>query len=245
QAVLDEALRQAESGQPEHFLCVHSEGWHPGVIGIVAGRLKERFDLPTAVLAVGNGIGKASARSVRGVDIGAAITAARQEGLLLAGGGHAMAGGFTLEMAKLDAFLAFMQTRLQEPLAAYHTNRALWLDGTLPPAAVTPALAEALGHLAPFGNGNPRPVFAIPRARLVHTDILKNSHLRCIFTESGPAAMAATRVKAMAFRAMDTELGNALLGSVGKEMAVALEITPGFWQGNVQVDCTIRDIALY
>ncbi|MBJ6121940.1 single-stranded-DNA-specific exonuclease RecJ [Sphingomonas mollis] len=190
-----------------NVVLVWGRGWHPGVIGIVAGRLKERLGRPVVVVAVDeHGIGKGSGRSITGVDLGAAIMAAREHGLLVAGGGHAMAAGLTIEEAHLPALATFLNERLSDTVTRAREDRALLLDAVLAPGGVTPALVESLEVGGPYGAGWPAPRVAAGPFRLVKVDIVGNGHIRVI-----AAGDDGRSIKAMAFRAADTDLGQALL----------------------------------
>ncbi|MBA3837725.1 MAG: single-stranded-DNA-specific exonuclease RecJ [Sphingomonas sp.] len=184
-------------------------GWHPGVIGIVAGRLKERFGKPAIVIALGeDGIGKGSGRSVPGVDLGQAVLAAKEAGLLIAGGGHAMAAGLTIDGAQIAAFAEFLNARLAAGVAQSIGDRALLLDAVLAPGGVTPALVHALEAGGPYGMGWPAPRIAAGPFRVIKADIVGNGHVRAIMTgEDG------SRLKTVAFRQADSVLGQALLGA--------------------------------
>ena len=171
-AILDQAMRQAEVQLAAgHAVLLLSGGdWHPGVVGIVAGRVRERFNRPSLVAAaLEDGTVKGSARSVEGLDIGAAIIMARQSGLLLTGGGHAMAGGFSLDASGLPAFHRHLDDRLAAA-RLLPPAQALLVDGVLAVPAATVALATEIGRLAPFGPGNPEPLFALPRVRVLRAD---------------------------------------------------------------------------
>jgi len=188
---------------------VAGQGWHPGVIGIVAGRLKEKLGRPAIVVALGeDGIGKGSGRSIPGVDLGAAILSAKEHGLLLAGGGHAMAAGLTVEAARLPDLSAFLEDRLGVAVARAGEGRALLLDAVLATGGVTPALVEAMDAGGPYGTGWPQPRVAAGPVRVVKADVVGENHVRAIVSGDDGA-----RLKAMAFRAADTPLGQALLGA--------------------------------
>jgi single-stranded-DNA-specific exonuclease len=188
---------------------VSGRGWHPGVIGIVAGRLKEKLGRPAIVVALDeNGIGKGSGRSISGVDLGAAILAAKEHGLLVAGGGHAMAAGLTVAEGQLPALAEFLDARLSEAIARSAESRALLLDAVLSARGVTPALVEALEAGGPYGTGWPSPRVAAGPVRVIKADIVGNGHVRAIVSGDDGG-----RLKAMAFRAADTALGQALLGA--------------------------------
>jgi len=201
-----EALLPAQGNRAVAVVSGH--GWHPGVIGIVASRLKERSGRPAIVVALDGGIGKGSGRSVSGVDLGAAVMAAKDAGLLVAGGGHAMAAGLTIDEAKLDAFADFLDERLGADVAAASDRRALLVDAVVGAGGVTPALVEALEAGGPYGAGWPSPRVAAGRVRVVKADIVGNGHVRAIV--SGDDGRP---VKAMAFGQADSALGQALLGA--------------------------------
>lgn len=236
---LDEAIRMAEeTAQDDGLIYVSAEGWHPGVIGIVAGRLKERFNRPACVVARADGIGKGSGRSVAGVDLGTSVIAARQAGLLVNGGGHAMAAGFTVTAAREAEFREFLAERIRAQTGPGGPVAELGLDGTLQPRGATVQLAEALQRLAPFGSGNREPRFAIPAARIVQADIVGENHVRCILGgEDGG------RLKAIAFRCADRPLGQLLLRSAGLPVHIAGQIRIDRWQGRESVQVLIDDAA--
>lgn len=234
--VLTEAMEQAQRQANHTLLMVAGEGWHEGVIGIVAGRLKERFGRPAAALALQDGQAKGSARSVPGVDLGAAVIAARQAGLLLAGGGHAMAAGFSLSAEHIPALHAFFESRLRGDIATYLSERHLTIDGCVSASALNTALAAELQRAAPYGMGNPAPRLAVTAAQIVSRQIVKEQHLRLIL-EGG--------AKAMAFRAVGTALGDFLMraGSGARRMHLAGTLKLEHWQGRAQASFHIDDAA--
>ncbi|WP_374939360.1 single-stranded-DNA-specific exonuclease RecJ [Sphingomonas sp. NBWT7] len=188
---------------------VAGRGWHPGVIGIVAGRLKEKLGQPAIVIAIDDqGIGKGSGRSIPGVDLGQAVLAAKEAGLLIAGGGHAMAAGLTIAGDKIDAFADFLEELLAARVAAAVADRALLVDSVHAPGGVTPDLVTALDVGGPYGMGWPSPRVAIGPVRAVRVDVVGNGHVRAIVAGDDGRSL-----KAMAFRAADTPLGAALLGA--------------------------------
>ena len=234
---LDGALAQA-MGETGPLVLVAHESWHPGVIGIVASRLVERFNRPAAVVAFAGAEGKGSARSVPGVDMGAAVIAARQAGHLANGGGHPMAAGFTVSAAKLDELRAFLAERIGAEIARNKVVPALALDGALALGAATPELAARLEQLAPFGVGNAEPCFAVPDARIVQSSVVGEGHVRAILADK-----AGARLKAIAFRAADQPLGKALLDKAGASLHVAGRLRPDNWQGRSEAQLIIADAA--
>ncbi|MBS0477904.1 MAG: single-stranded-DNA-specific exonuclease RecJ [Proteobacteria bacterium] len=186
---------------------VSGKGWHPGVIGIVAGRLKERLGHPVIVVAIDEaGVGKGSGRSIAGVDLGAAVLAAKEAGLLVAGGGHAMAAGLTIAEDKLTDFAAFLEERLAAAVARSNADRALLVDALLAPGGVTPTLCETIDGGGPYGMGWPAPRIVAGPFRPVKVDVVGNGHVRAIMAGDDGRSL-----KAMAFRSADTALGQTLL----------------------------------
>lgn len=237
--VLLDAIEQVE-GRPDDgrpLLMAAGENWHPGVIGIVAGRLKERYGRVACVVALEGDQGKGSGRSVPGLDLGSAIIAARQAGLLRAGGGHAMAAGFTVARDKLDALSDFLAERLQAQLEG-ELVPLLELDGALDAGAAGIELVETLSQVGPFGSGNPEPRFAVSGARIVKADVVGSGHVRLMLAGAG-----GKRLKAIAFRAADSEMGHALLSSSGAAFHLAGTLRVDTWQGNSSVQLIVDDAA--
>lgn len=238
-AVLRDAIEQVESrpddGSP--LLLAVGEGWHQGVIGIVAGRLKERYGRAACVIALDGENGKGSGRSVPGLDLGAAIIAARQAGLLKAGGGHAMAAGFALSRERLGEFQAFVGDRLQAQLSG-ELVPLLELDGALDAGAASVELVQTLAQVGPFGSGNPEPRFAIAAARIAKADVVGSGHIRLMLAGAG-----GKRLKAIAFRAADSEMGHALLSSSGASFHLAGALRADTWQGTTSVQLVVDDAA--
>lgn len=235
--VLEEAIAQVERGGLDRhpIILVAQEGWHPGVIGIVAGRLKERYNRPTCVIGFDKDTGKGSGRSITGVNLGAAMHTACHHGLLVAGGGHAMAAGFTVMKDKLDQFYTFLKDTLRQQVA--NIEPTLELDGMLTPSGATLNLIKELKLLEPFGNGNPTPKFCIHKAKVTYAEQVGINHIRCTLEgEDG------TRLKAMAFRALGTPLGDALLARTNKSIEVAGTLKADSWNGRHSVTCFIDDI---
>ena len=241
-AVLDEALARVEAGESDTAGLVFAagEGWHPGVIGIVASRLKERTGLPAMVVALDpeTGLGKGSGRSVRGVDLGAAVIAARQAGLLINGGGHAMAAGLTVAPDKLVPLRAFLSERIGAALAAAGYRPALGFDGALQTGGADAGLVREIERCAPFGAGNAQPRFGLAAARILRADVVGDGHVRCALggTDGG-------RLKGIAFRALDGALGPALLGTAGRPLHVAGKLRLDTWAGGDAVQFVIEDAA--
>ena len=240
--VLEAAIAQVEARDASRapLVVAAGEGWHAGVIGIVASRLKEKFGRPSVVIALDGAVGKGSCRSITGVDIGAAITAARQSGLLVNGGGHKMAAGFTVEADKVVELASFLMTRIAaESDDAIAAGVDLSLDGVLAPEGATPELAQMVERLGPFGPGNSEPRYALSRVRVVRSDIVGTGHVRCVL-----AGDEGARLKGMAFRSGGEPLGNLLLEAAGRApLHLAGRLRLNHWQEREDVEFHIDDAA--
>ena len=219
---------------------VAKPGWHPGVIGIVAGRLKERFGRPAIVVALDEtGIGKGSGRSIGGVDLGAAVLAAKDSGLLVAGGGHAMAAGLTVERGRIEALADFLDDRLAADVARSRDDRALLLDAVVAPGGICPALCEALEAGGPYGAGWPAPRVAAGPVRVVKADVVGSGHLGLIV-----AGDDGRRVKAIAFRMAQGPLGEAMLAAPPyRKLWIAGRVRADEWEGRVGAELHLEDAA--
>ena len=237
-AQVDGAIARSGANRPPTFVVAAGDGWHPGVIGIVASRLKDRFDRPCFVISFDeSGIGKGSGRSISGVDLGRAVTASLEAGLLLNGGGHAMAAGLTIEAKRLADWQSFMAERLDQQIDRLPDSPQLKLDAVLAPAAATRDLYELLERAGPYGSGNPEPCFGVPRVRVVNSSIVGGSHVRCVLTGEDGA-----RLKGIAFGAANGPLGAALLEARGP-LHVAGRLAADDWQGRSGVQLRIADAA--
>ncbi len=220
------------------LIFVAGEGWHPGVVGIVASRLKERFNRPACVISVDHERAMGSGRSVPGVDLGSAVIAAAQAGLLIKGGGHSMAAGFTVERDRLESLGNFLAERVAAGIAEAAVVPSLDVDGALRVTAATIGLIQSLQRVAPFGAGNPEPRFVLESVALVKADVVGENHVRCILggTEGG-------RLKAIAFRSLDTDLGRALLRHGGAPFHIAGRLRANTWRGATSPQLFIDDAA--
>ena len=235
--VLEQAMAQASAGgERAGLVAAWGEGWHPGVVGIVAGRLKDRFDMPSAVFALDETYARASLRSVSGVDIGSAVTEAKQRGLLVAGGGHRMAAGLTAERGKLAEVIAFLDEALSGAVAERQDRHLYKIDSLIGPGALTPAFYERVEQAGPFGAGNPEPVFALPDMRIAYAGVVGENHVSIVATSG------AERVKGIAFRAAETPLGGALLAKRGA-FHLAGKLLVNEWQGQTRIELSIEDAA--
>ncbi len=218
---------------------VYGTGWHPGVIGIVAGRIKEKTGKPSLVIALDESTGKGSGRSIPGVDLGAAIIAAREQGLLEAGGGHAMAAGLTISASKLDEFAEWLDARLERDVSRASAAREMVLDLSLAPRGLTPELVETLDGAGPYGVGWPGPRIAVGPVHLVKADIVGADHLRVIAGSGDGGSL-----KAIAFRAAETDWGQALLhGAKGRRMWLAGRAKIDDWGPTPRAELHLEDAA--
>ncbi|TMJ70127.1 MAG: single-stranded-DNA-specific exonuclease RecJ, partial [Alphaproteobacteria bacterium] len=232
-----ERLVEADADLP--LLLIAGEGWHKGVVGLVASRLTERFRRPACVIAwEETGLGTGSLRSIDGVDIGAAVRAAVDAGHLVKGGGHAMAAGLTMERGRLDALGAFMSARLAVAAGAAGAAVSLAIDGALTPAAVTDEFLDLLERAGPYGQGNPQPRFAFPAHRVKFAKVVGGAHVRCVL-EAGDGS----RLDAVAFRAADQPLGTVLQSSNGMPLHVAGHLRRDTWGGRDRRELVIEDVA--
>jgi single-stranded-DNA-specific exonuclease len=241
-SIMDAAMRIAEeqAGQGHAAMMISGAAWHPGVVGIVAGRIKERFNRPACVAGIADDLAKGSGRSVAGHDLGAVVIAARQMGILKTGGGHPMAAGFSLLPAQLPEFHAFLDERLAAA-ATLPTAADLSVEGTLAVLGATTELAQHLGRLAPFGAGNEEPMLVLQRARVVRADrVGKEGNAIRAFVEGeggGP------RLKALLFRARDGALAETLLCRDGMPLHIAGHLRAEEWNGSVNPGFFIADAA--
>jgi single-stranded-DNA-specific exonuclease len=239
--VCEQAEEQAARQGDVPVIAVMSSGWHQGVIGIVAGRIKERFGRPAIVIAeCEDGTGKGSGRSISGVDLGAAILAAKDSGLLIAGGGHAMAAGLTLPAGGLEPLREYLNARLAADVEAARGGRALLLDALLAPGGVCGTLCDALDAAGPYGAGWPSPRVAAGPARLLKTGIVGDGHVRGLACgEDGKS------FKWIAFRSASSALGQALLSSAGdRRWWLAGTVKRDEWNGGNAAEMHLEDAAL-
>lgn len=248
QAMEQEMLAQARAeadaelagGNGPAVIVTASETWHPGIVGLLASRLKDHARRPAFAISFNvNGTGAGSGRSVAGFDLGRLVRAAADAGLIVKGGGHAMAAGITVKREKLGALRAFFEERAAADVFRLQDEEALHIDAALAAEGATLDLLDALEKAGPFGAGHVAPVFALPRHRLADTRLVGTNHIRVeLQSESGG------RVQAIAFRAVDTALGDFLFKNRGKTVHVAGSLSGNYWNGNKTVQFRIIDAAL-
>lgn len=236
-AAIDLVDRQSNAPTDAPVVIAAGQGWHPGVVGIVAGRLKDRYKKPAICIGIDDdGVGHGSGRSVKGVNLGGAITAAKDAGLLISGGGHAMAAGLRIKRENIPELQAFLDKALLAEAQVALAAPKLSIDGLASPASFTPALANEFMKLEPFGPGNPEPIFAIPHARITDRRDLRGGHVKVTVADD-----QGKRLQAIAFRCGDGPL-NALL-QPGGVLHLAGHLSRNEWQGRVSAELQILDVA--
>jgi single-stranded-DNA-specific exonuclease len=246
QAVEKATLEQAEAealaalGVEEcgAVVLASGDGWHPGVVGLVAARLKERFGRPAFAVAMLGDTGTGSARSIPGVDLGRTVRSALVEGLLIKGGGHAMAAGLTIARENLGAFRAFLEKELGDLVENARASDSLIIDAAVTARAASAEMISIIERASPFGSGNPEPVFAFPSHTVAYADPVGQAHVRVRLRAADGGAL-----NAIAFRALDRPLGQALLASRGQTMHIAGSLAIDRWQGQERVQLRILDAA--
>lgn len=234
-----EVAMEIGTGEGPSVIVTARQGWHPGVVGLLAARLKERYRRPAFAIAFdGNGKGVGSGRSVPGFDIGRLVREAVETGLLLKGGGHAMAAGLTVETGRLGALRTFFEENAATTVAQLSASHRLQIDGALAASGATLDLVDMIERAGPYGAGHPQPVFVIPGHTLTDARIVGQNHIR--LTLSGPDG---SRINGIAFRAADTDLGAQLLGGRGLSFHVAGSISADHWQGVRRVQFRVIDAA--
>jgi single-stranded-DNA-specific exonuclease len=239
QQVTAEALAAAGAVRDDPVAVVAAHGWHPGVVGIVASRLKDALGRPAIVIGIGDdGLGKGSGRSIAGVDLGAAVLAARDSGLLVKGGGHAMAAGVTVVPSQIDRLRTFLCERLGADVERARRDQALYLDAALAPGGVCVALAEELERAGPYGAGWPAPRVAAGPFRVVKSSVVGDAHVRAILSGAD-----GTRLKSIAFRHGDSAVGAALTAPGGRRIFVAGRVVRDDWGAQPCAELHVDDVA--
>jgi single-stranded-DNA-specific exonuclease len=242
QRSVDEALALAEQRfiKTNRLSCliVESDDWHPGVVGLIASRLKDRFNIPSFAFASKGNKLTGSGRSLSGVDIGRAVRNCVEAGVAEKGGGHAMAAGVTLDREKLGVFRDYLNDHLADAVDRSREEDALIIDGALTGRAVNIALLEKLSRAGPFGQGNPEPLFVLPNQQVVSVTVVGDRHLRARLRSGDGATL-----DAMAFRAAEAPLGQALLKGIGGHFHIAARISSNHYQGRERPQTAIIDMA--
>ncbi|CAI28348.1 Single-stranded-DNA-specific exonuclease recJ [Ehrlichia ruminantium str. Gardel] len=229
----NEAVEQIEATIISSNIIIATGNWHPGIIGIVAGRLKDKFFLPSIVISLENGIGKASARSIPDVDLGAAILEAKALGIIIEGGGHAMAAGFSIQENKIKILHEFLSQKFHN----INTRKVFKVDGIVTAEAINLKLWKELQFLEPFGIGNPEPRFILTNIRIKNPEVIGESHIRCLIYDNK------TFIKGICFRCIGTELGTTLLECTTTTLLGKISIN--YWRGNENIQFIIEDALQY
>jgi single-stranded-DNA-specific exonuclease len=241
--MLEEALAEADAevgqGEGPAIIVTASSKWHPGIVGLIASRLKDRFLRPALAIAFQpNGVGSGSARSIAGVDIGHAVREAVERGIVQKGGGHAMAAGLTVERARLGDLRAFLEERLSAPVHRSDEADGLHIDAALSARGATVDLVDLVERAGPFGAGHPEPIFVFPAHRIAYAEAVGNGHVRVALAAGDGATL-----KAVAFRAADRPLGRALLDRRGRLVHAAGVLSVDQWQGRLTPTLRLLDAA--
>ena len=237
--LVEKLLKKVHDNLSEPILILQGTNWHEGVIGIVASRLKDKFNKPVIIISVKDNLGKASARSIVGFDIGSAIIAATQEKILLKGGGHKMAGGFSIDISNVEKFKKFLFSRFKNIANDLSIQKPLFLDSKIAPSAVNLDFYDKINILSPFGSGNPEPKFIIENLKSVNSKIVGDKHIKSVLV--GPEG---TNLKTIAFNAIDSELGAYLLEKNRRAFNIAGKLSLNEWRGQKNVEFIIDDISV-
>ena len=238
--ILDEALLKTLSmHKTNSVLVVSMEGWHPGVIGIVAGRLKERFNKPVIVIGIDeNGIGKGSGRSIQGIDLGNEIKKLYEKGLLISGGGHEMACGLTIENKYIKTFHEILEKNLSDRINSIRSKFSIKIDALLNISAVNMDLINSINQIGPYGSGNPTPTFAFAELRVAYADRVKGGHIRCNFEDKN-----GQRIKGICFRAEELGFDEILLNERNRYLHIVGTLKKNTWNGHTSIDLQVIDVS--
>jgi len=238
--ILDEALLKTLSmHKTNSVLVVSMEGWHPGVIGIVAGRLKERFNKPVIVIGIDeNGIGKGSGRSIQGIDLGNEIKKLYEKGLLISGGGHEMACGLTIENKYIKTFHEILEKNLSDRINFIRSKFSIKIDALLNISAVNMDLINSINQIGPYGSGNPTPTFAFAELRVAYADRVKGGHIRCNFEDKN-----GQRIKGICFRAEELGFEEILLNERNRYLHIVGTLKENTWNGHTSIDLQVIDVS--
>ena len=237
--LLRKLLNETKDYSKDPVLVLSGSNWHEGIIGIVAARLKDKFNKPVIIISIDGEIGKASARSIVGFDIGSVIIAATQNKILLKGGGHKMAGGFSINIRNIEKFKEFVFRRFRNINEDLTSEKPLYLDSTISPAAVNLDFYNKVNNLAPFGSGNPEPKFIIENLKTVNSKIVGEKHIKSVLIGKD-----GTTIKSIAFNAVDNDLGGYLIKKNNKTFNIAGKLSLNEWKGQSNVEFIIDDISV-
>ena len=237
--LVEKILVNSQVNLKDPVLILEGKNWHEGIIGIVAARLKDKFNKPTIIISINGNVGKASARSIIGFDIGSAIIAATQEKILLKGGGHKMAGGFSINISNIEKFKQFIFRKFKKINESLSEKKPLFLDSKIAPSAINLEFYDKVNVLSPFGSGNPEPKFIVEDLKPMNSKIVGDKHIKSVLI--GPEG---TSLKTIAFNATDSELGAYLLKKNNKTFNIAGKLSLNEWKGQKNVEFIIDDISV-
>ena len=237
--VLNKIQKEIKIDISEPVIIISGKNWHEGVIGIVAARIKDKFNKPVIIISIENDIGKASARSVVGFDIGSIIIAATQENILIKGGGHKMAGGFTIKVDQIEKFKKFIFKKFAKLNQSKAKQAPLYFDSVIAPTAINLEFYNKVYALAPFGSGNPEPKFVIENLKTVNHKVLKEKHIKSILVGADGSS-----IKTIAFNSVDSEIGAYLVKKDNKLFNIAGKLSLNEWRGQSNVEFIIDDISV-
>jgi single-stranded-DNA-specific exonuclease len=236
--LIKEVMRSAKNLM-DPVLILKGPNWHQGIIGIIASRVKEKFNKPTIIISLNNKIGKGSARSIIGFDIGAHIIAAVQKGLLLKGGGHKMAGGFTINIDKIDKFKEFLLNKFKKLNINILEEKKIFIDSEISTSAINLDFFDKINNLAPFGSGNSEPRFSIINLKVLNSKIVGENHIKSILLGAD-----GSNINSIAFNATESDIGAYLLNKMHKSFNIVGKLSLNEWKGKKNVEFIIEDISV-
>ena len=237
--LLQKILNERKNYSTDPVLILSGSNWHEGIIGIVAARLKDKFNKPVIVISLNGDLGKASARSIVGFDIGSVIIAATQENILLKGGGHKMAGGFSIKVENINKFKNFIFRKFKNINEDISSEKPLFLDSVISPSAVNLEFFKKIDLLSPFGSGNPEPRFIIENIKTINGKIVGEKHIKSILVGDD-----GTTIKSIAFNAVENHMEGYLLKKNNKSFNIAGKLSLNEWKGQSNVEFIIDDISV-
>jgi single-stranded-DNA-specific exonuclease len=237
--LLKKILNTNYENNSDPVIILYGENWHEGIIGIIAARVKEKFNKPAIIISINKGVGKGSGRSIHGFDLGSTVIGAVQSGLLTKGGGHKMAAGFTIDVNKIDEFKEFVFKKFKSININLEEKKNYYFDAEIAPSAINIEFFEKVNLLAPFGSGNPEPRFVIRDVKLINSKIVGEKHIKNVFIGSDSSTL-----KTISFNTVETELGSYLLKKNIKPFNIAGKLSLNEWRGQKNVEFIIDDISV-
>ena len=237
--LLKKILNTKYENTSDPVIILHGENWHEGIIGIIAARIKEKFNKPAIIISINKGVGKGSGRSIHGFDLGSTVIGGVQSGILAKGGGHKMAAGFTIDVNKIDEFKKFVFKKFKSININLEEKKNYYFDAEIGPSAINIDFFEKINLLAPFGSGNPEPRFVIRDVKLVNSKIVGEKHIKNVLVGSDSSTL-----KTISFNTVETELGSYLLKKNIKPFDIAGKLSLNEWRGQRNVEFIIDDISV-